>query len=430
MDYERKPGARVIKRFQPIDRYAHWLLAITWVTLAITGLILSIGKAVLLPLIGYTLFSWLAVFAKNLHNFVGPVLIVAVPLMFVRYVRDNGIGIEDFRWFINIIGYFKGHEYPSGKYNAGEKLVFWFVLVLFSTILVISGLVLVFPNFDQTRATMQTANIVHMICAYLAMALACVHVYLGTIGMTGAYRAMRDGYVDESWAEHHHARWYEDVVAGRARETFVQPRPEGAPGDAAVPPMRAATRPDRLRGAAPLLDVHLRHHTAARGGASWTDIGSAARIRAILRETHELQHESPAVGIHRSLGRRHVRPDREGGELSRFPAMVCRRGHPRTHRRHRRGAPHVQASWDRVRNDDAQPEATSHMARRPSRKGAVQAIRRRLAVTDLAVDACKIEFELSYEFAGGLFDKATGGVVERIADQIVDAFARRAENLR
>ena len=238
MDYERKPGDRVIQRFQPIDRYAHWLLAITWVALAITGLILSIGKAVLLPLIGYTLFSWLAVFAKNVHNFIGPVLIVAVPLTFVRYVRDNGIGIEDLRWFINIIGYFKGHEYPSGKFNAGEKLVFWFVLVLFSTILVITGLVLVFPNFDQTRATMQTANIVHMICAYLAMALACVHIYLGTLGMTGAYRAMRDGYVDESWAAHHHARWYEDILAGRARETFVQPRPEGAPSDAAVPPMR------------------------------------------------------------------------------------------------------------------------------------------------------------------------------------------------
>jgi len=239
MDYARKPGARVIERFKPIDRYAHWLLAITWVALAITGLILSIGKAVLLPLIGYTLFSLLAVFAKTVHNFIGPVLIVAVPLMFVRYVRDNGIGIEDLRWFINIIGYFKGHEYPSGKFNGGEKLVFWFVLVVFSTILIITGLVLVFPNFDQTRSTMQTANVIHMVTAYLAMALACVHIYLGTVGMTGAYRAMRDGYVDESWAEHHHLRWYEAVVAGRARETFVQARPEGTtPSDAAATSLR------------------------------------------------------------------------------------------------------------------------------------------------------------------------------------------------
>ena len=233
----------------------------------------------LLPLIGYTLFSWLAVFAKNVHNFIGPVLIVAVPLMFVRYVRDNGIGIEDFRWFINIIGYFKGHEYPSGKFNAGEKLVFWFVLVLFSTILVISGLVLVFPNFDQTRATMQTANIVHMICAYLAMALACVHIYLGTVGMTGAYRAMRDGYVDESWAEHHHARWYRGRPGGSgARNVRAAASRRARPAIAAVALDATAHRPDRLRGGAELLALTPpRHHSADRGGVSdGPDIGSAS----------------------------------------------------------------------------------------------------------------------------------------------------------
>jgi formate dehydrogenase subunit gamma len=235
MIVETKRGDRVIERFSPADRYAHWLLAITWVTLAITGLILSLGKSVLLPLIGPTLFSWLATLAKTLHNFIGPILIVAVPWMIVRYLRYNGIGIDDLKWFFNIIGYFKGHEYPSGKFNAGEKLVFWFVLVLFSTILIVSGLVLVFPNFNQTRATMQLANVVHMITAYLAMALACVHIYLGTIGMKGAYRAMRDGYVDEIWAEHHHVRWYEQVVAGTAREKFVQP--ETAP--AATPVARS-----------------------------------------------------------------------------------------------------------------------------------------------------------------------------------------------
>jgi len=219
-----KRGGRLIERFAPMDRYAHWLLAIVWVTLAITGLILSLGKAVLLPLIGYTLFSWLATLAKGLHNFIGPILIVAVPLLFIRFVRDNGIGVEDMKWAVNIVGYFKGHEYPSGRFNAGEKLVFWLVLVLFSTVLVVSGLWLVFPNFDQTRSTMQTANIVHMVAAYLAIALALVHVYLGTIGMVDAYKAMRYGYVDESWAKHHHLRWYEDVVAGRSKQKFADPK--------------------------------------------------------------------------------------------------------------------------------------------------------------------------------------------------------------
>ncbi len=227
-----KRAGRLIERFAPMDRYAHWLLAITWVTLAITGIILSLGKSVLLPLIGYTLFSWLAVLAKNLHNFVGPILIVAVPLLFIRFIRDNGIGVDDFRWFGNLLGYFKGREYPSDRFNAGEKLVFWLILVVLSTLLVLSGLVLVFPNFDQTRSTMQIANVVHMVAAYIAISLALVHVYLGTIGMVDAYKAMRYGYVDESWAKHHHTRWYADVAAGRARQHFVDPKavpPEGTP---------------------------------------------------------------------------------------------------------------------------------------------------------------------------------------------------------
>jgi formate dehydrogenase subunit gamma len=237
MESEHKPGERVIERFSPADRYAHWLLAIVWVVLAVTGLILSIGKNVLLPVIGYTLFSWLATISKYLHNFIGPVLIVAVPLLFFRFVRDNRIGADDLRWFANIGGYFKGHEHPSGRFNAGEKLVFWLVLVVLSTVLVVTGLILVFPNFDQTRSTMQISNLIHMIASYVAMALACVHIYLGTIGVAGAYRAMRDGYVDASWAKHHHARWYDDVVAGRARQKFAQPGTDAA----AAPAMRERT---------------------------------------------------------------------------------------------------------------------------------------------------------------------------------------------
>ena len=160
--------------------------------------------------------------------------------MFVRFVRDNGLGIEDVRWFANIVGYFKGHEYPSGKFNAGEKLVFWVVLVLLSTIPWRADWCSYSPTSTR-RATMQYANVIHMVAAYVAIALACVHVYLGTIGMNDAYRAMRDGYVDASWAKHHHPRWYEDVAAGRAREKFVQPglSPEGTD---AVPPLGSGRR--------------------------------------------------------------------------------------------------------------------------------------------------------------------------------------------
>jgi formate dehydrogenase subunit gamma len=225
MTLDEKPTGRLIERFTLADRVAHWLLAITWVILAITGIILSLGKDVLLPVIGYSLFSWVAILSKSLHNFVGPILIVAVPWVFVRYVRDNGIGVDDLKWFINIMGYFKGHEYPSRRFNAGEKLVFWVVLVVLTTVLIVTGLILNFPNLGQGRATMQTGNVVHMIAAYLAIALALVHIYLGTLGMKGAYAAMRTGYVDDAWARHHHALWYEDIKAGKSRQKYAEDVP-------------------------------------------------------------------------------------------------------------------------------------------------------------------------------------------------------------
>jgi len=223
MGDEGRPGERVIERFSPADRYAHWFVAIVWIALAITGLILSLGKSVLLPIVGYTLFSWLAQLSKTIHNFTGPLLIIGVPWLFLRFIRDNGVGGEDVKWFTQIVGYFKGHEYPSDRFNAGEKMVFWFVLTLGSTALIVTGLILLFPNFNQERSTMQVANVLHAITAYLSIALACVHIYLGTIGLRGAYRAMRDGYVTESWAEHHHLRWYERILAGKARQKFVVP---------------------------------------------------------------------------------------------------------------------------------------------------------------------------------------------------------------
>lgn len=236
-----RPTGRLIERFSVADRAAHWLLAISWVILAITGLILSFGKEILLPLIGYTLFSALATIAKNLHNFVGPVLIVAVPWLFFRFVRDNGIGREDIKWLLKLGEFLRGHEYPSGRFNGAEKLLFWILLVVLSTTLLVTGLILNFPNFGQGRATMQNASLIHMIAAYLAIALALLHIYVGTIGVKGAYQGMRTGYVDETWAKHNHAWWYEDVKAGRARQKFAQPGegPAGASSPAANAPRAA-----------------------------------------------------------------------------------------------------------------------------------------------------------------------------------------------
>jgi formate dehydrogenase subunit gamma len=61
-----------------------------------------------------------------------------------------------------------------------------------------------------------------MISALLAIAVACFHIYLGTVGQRGAYQAMRTGYVDETWAKEHHGYWYEDVKTGRSRQTYAE----------------------------------------------------------------------------------------------------------------------------------------------------------------------------------------------------------------
>src|SRR6202030_3971520 len=158
-----RPGERVIERFKPADRIAHWLLAIVWVTLAITGLILSLGKAVLLPLIGYTLFSWLAVLGKNLHNFTGPLFSICVVILFFNFVRDNFPGPGDWQWIRHFGGLGSKHEPPSGRFNAGEKLWFWGGACVLGIIVTMSGFVLDFPNFNQTRQTMQIAHVIHSI---------------------------------------------------------------------------------------------------------------------------------------------------------------------------------------------------------------------------------------------------------------------------
>jgi formate dehydrogenase subunit gamma len=177
---------------------------------------------VLLPLIGATLFSWLAILAKNLHNFTGPVFSVALIVFIALFIRDNLPRAYDFQWIAKFGGMMdkSGRTHvPSGKFNAGEKALFWGLVVVLCVVLSVTGYILNFPNFNQTRATMQVSNVVHMIAALLAIAMASFHIYLGTVGMAGALDAMRTGYVDETWAREHHEYWYNDVRSGKFPDT-------------------------------------------------------------------------------------------------------------------------------------------------------------------------------------------------------------------
>ena len=225
-----RPTGRLIHRFSTTEQIVHWSTAISFCVLGISGLIMLFGKHVLLPVFGYTLFSWLAALSKNLHNFVAPFFILAVLVMIFLWLRDNLPRAYDWQWFRRAYGFFmRGEHIPSGRFNAGEKGWFWLGVVGLSIVVSWTGVILLFPNFDQTRAVMQDAWIWHAAAALLYIALSLGHIYMGTIGVEGAYGNMRTGYTDETWAREHHSIWHDEVKSGRRREAAGGAVPAGAP---------------------------------------------------------------------------------------------------------------------------------------------------------------------------------------------------------
>jgi formate dehydrogenase subunit gamma len=137
----------------------------------------------------------------------------------------------DLKWITHFGGMFSGNELPSGRFNGMEKAWFWGGLVILGAVLAVTGLILDFPNWNQGREAMQQANVIHAVTAVLYMCVAMGHAYLGTFGLQGAYRAMRDGYVDETWAREHHVLWYEEVKAGKRAERILPAGAQPAAGD-------------------------------------------------------------------------------------------------------------------------------------------------------------------------------------------------------
>ena len=225
------PTGRLIERFTLVERVAHWTTAITFVTLAITGMLMLFGKHVVLPIFGYSAFSVLAIICKGLHNFVGPVFALAIVVTFILFVKDNFPEKGDMNWFLRFGGLFsKNSHVPAGRFNAGEKVWFWGGLTVLGIIMAVTGFILDFPNFEQTRGQMQLAWTWHAIAAVLFIMGSMGHIYIGTLGMQGAFKAMRTGYVDEAWAKEHHEYWFNDVKAGRIPSQRTTPRGGERPG--------------------------------------------------------------------------------------------------------------------------------------------------------------------------------------------------------
>jgi len=220
---------RKIQRFTPFERAAHWSNATAFVILAVSGLVMAFGKFFLLPVMGLTLFGWLTYALKNLHNFAGPLFAVSLIIVFVTFLRDNWPQKGDLNWLLKGGGLISGAEPASNRFNAGEKVIFWGGVFFLGVVVVSSGFVLdkLVPGLVYERATMQIAHMVHAVATVLMMCLFLGHIYIGTLGMQGAYKAMRTGYVDETWAKEHHEYWYDDVKAGKIPRQRSEPAPPG-----------------------------------------------------------------------------------------------------------------------------------------------------------------------------------------------------------
>ena len=207
----RRSGRKVL-RFRAFERFAHWLTAVSFVVLGITGLNITFGKALLLPMIGPDAFSAFSQYAKYTHNFVSFSFVVGLALIVVIFIKDNIPDKTDVQWFKQGGGFIKSKHAPARRFNAGEKLVFWGALGAGGAVTV-SGFLLLFPFYVTNIFGMQIAQVVHAVIAILFIALILGHIYIGTLGMEGAFEAMWTGEVDYNWAKEHHDLWLEEELA-------------------------------------------------------------------------------------------------------------------------------------------------------------------------------------------------------------------------
>ncbi|MFN7195010.1 MAG: formate dehydrogenase subunit gamma [bacterium] len=213
------PSGKRILRFNSFERFVHWMTAGCFIVLGVTGLNITFGKALILPLLGYEAFAFISQMGKYAHNFLAFPFMLGLVFMFAVWVKDNIPNAVDVAWFKaggGLVG--SGHP-PARKFNGGQKLIFWSVIVG-GVALSISGVILLFPFVGTTIADMQLAQMVHGAVSLVLVGVMIAHIYIGSVGMEGAFDAMGSGEVDLNWAKEHHSLWVAEVDAkgGRAAQ--------------------------------------------------------------------------------------------------------------------------------------------------------------------------------------------------------------------
>ncbi|MDB5649586.1 MAG: formate dehydrogenase subunit gamma [Hyphomicrobiales bacterium] len=208
------PAGVTITRFATLDRFTHWLTAGCFTILALSGLNVSFGRMLILPIFGPEAFSALAGYGKIAHNFLSFPFMIGIALMFLIWVRDNIPEKLDLEWIKQGGGLFSKGMHPAAKrFNAGQKVVFW--IVFFGGLAMsVSGWFLLFPYMAQGGvSSLQIWTTLHAVLAVGFIAAMLAHAYIGSVGMEGAFDAMGSGEVDLNWAKEHHSLWVAEEQA-------------------------------------------------------------------------------------------------------------------------------------------------------------------------------------------------------------------------
>ncbi|WP_028025034.1 formate dehydrogenase subunit gamma [Enterovibrio calviensis] len=211
IELANKRSGKKVKRWTPFERAMHWFTAINFLILGFSGIVLLYGRHFIKPVAPDAIWGSIIYAAKVSHNYLGPLFVLGLLCMLVKWFKNNIINKVDIEWFKQGGGILPNGKHPdAGFCNGGEKIWFW-LLATVGVVVCVTGLVMDFPIFGQTRADMQIANVIHGIASLGLLAAAFGHIYIGTVGTEGALEGMATGYVDETWAKQHHKLWLDEV---------------------------------------------------------------------------------------------------------------------------------------------------------------------------------------------------------------------------
>jgi formate dehydrogenase subunit gamma len=219
---QRGFSGRTILRFAGFERFIHWLTASCFIILALSGLNVSFGRMLILPLFGADAFAAMSAWAKLAHNYLAFPFMLGLVVMFLIWIKDNIPGKVDLEWIKQGGGILaNGKHPPARRFNAGQKGIFW-IVIIGGALMSVSGWFLIFPYLPGDVTALQFWTVIHAVIAMLFIAAMLAHIYIGSVGMEGAFDAMGTGEVDVNWAKEHHSLWAEE-----------QQKKAGAPSDRA-----------------------------------------------------------------------------------------------------------------------------------------------------------------------------------------------------